>query len=318
MFALLLSACLLPGCTKPGPASTTIAFVLDQHGNPADQAKTTVPFDVFPAPRSGVTLTAKAPGRGVSLFDLCAAYAGATGQRAAYSERVESKLRSQELKQPGPIELRPEELQLKFESTMLDAGFVIAPGLAGQKPVFEVLDRGFLRAREIRRHAYYLTADDAAVLGRHPAVVFTTVVKLPNLDVRRLAKAMRALNTDAGFQQQLPAGNSDSMVLVGFGTELATVRATLLAMDRAAEAGAEERRPLVEVVEIEHAKADDLVGILRVVFQPSPPGDGSQARSTLILSDDRTNSIVVRGTKAELARVKALIARLDVQPKAKK
>lgn len=311
MFALLLSACLLPAVIagKPFPSGVPAPIVFQE--KPA-------PWDVFPSPKTGLTLPADDAASGASLFDLCSGYAKATGQLGSYSDRVEVKLRSQRLQLSQRLELRPEALQEEFESMMLGAGFVIAPAFDGPIPIFRVLDREFLRDREIRSHAIYVEAKDVAVLERHPAVVFTTFVQLAHVDVRQLSKAMRALNTDAGIQQVLPAGKSSSIVLVGFGTQLASLRSVLLAMDAAAAAGIDERKVVFDVIKVEHAKAGDLAEILTVVFTHPPSSEVPRSASAVILSDARTNSIVARGTKAEMARIKALIAQMDVQVKAKK
>ncbi|MFT5152742.1 MAG: hypothetical protein ACI841_002741, partial [Planctomycetota bacterium] len=69
---------------------------------------------------------------------------------------------------------------------------------------------------------------------RHPARLYSHLVHLPGTDVRQLSNALRTLITDANTQQMLPAGNTDVMVLVGFGPSIECLAEVLQSMSEPA------------------------------------------------------------------------------------
>jgi general secretion pathway protein D len=65
----------------------------------------------------------------------------------------------------------------------------------------------------------------------------------------------------------------------------------------------------IEVIRLTHASAAELVRILTTLTQ-QPRSDGLQATTSLV-SDARTNSVLIGGDKTERLRLRALIAHLD-------
>ena len=65
-------------------------------------------------------------------------------------------------------------------------------------------------------------------------MIFRMAVHLPNTDVRQLSNSMRTLITDTNVQQMMPAGSSNSLVLIGTGQFLADTVSMFLAIDAAA------------------------------------------------------------------------------------
>lgn len=315
MLELLLASCLttflpadagaLPPAIAPGPGAAA----------PQEKAKVK---DLFPAPRTGLTLHVGDAGEAMTMLDLCAAYAQVTQQRLTFDEDTGSLLRSRRVQLDRSLDVEPEELQQVFETVMMASAFAVIPVLSEPTPVFRVESLQGPGRSNLRASAIPIAPEDAAILEKHPAVLFTTTLHLPNLDVRQLSNTMRTMITDANTQQLLPAGNSNSLVMVGFGSQLAGLRSTLLTINAAAGANIEDRRSVVEVFKLEHADAEDLAKILMAVFGPPLSTDPPRTGSTLCLADERSNSIVARATKAELARIKNLIAQLDIEVKDRK
>lgn len=67
----------------------------------------------------------------------------------------------------------------------------------------------------------------------------------------------------------------------------------------------------IDVVKLQHALAMDVVATLKDVIKVQP-GSGSRQQATLA-ADDRSNAILVSGSRTERLRIRLLIARLDQQ-----
>ena len=65
-----------------------------------------------------------------------------------------------------------------------------------------------------------------------------TVLNLPNTDVRTLSNSLRTMLTDANTQQIIPLGNSNSVLLSGFGSNVAALAKMLQFVDEASAADA--------------------------------------------------------------------------------
>jgi type II secretory pathway component GspD/PulD (secretin) len=124
---------------------------------------------------------------------------------------------------------------------------------------------------------------------------------------------MRAMIVDANTQQMLPAGNSNSMVLVGFGDSVASMVRALKTIDKAAQIEGAAHTVAVEVVRLEHADARSLSQIVRVVYGVNEETPAPYGEALAITADPRTNSLVVRGAADQVERVLALVAALDVE-----
>ncbi len=317
MLELILATCLTSTIHAPftapalEPAPRSSAAVIQEK---------TASKDLFPAPKTGITLHVGDNGNEMSMFDLCAAYAQVTGQRATYGEDTESLLKQRRVKLDRSLDVEPEDLQLVFETMMIGSDFVIIPVLGEPTPIFHVDSLQGAGRSNLRANATYVDPDDAVILENHPAVLFTTTVQLPNVDVRQLSNSMRTMITDANTQQMLPAGSSNSMVLVGFGSNLSALRSMLLIINDAAGANVEDMMARVEVLRIENADAEDLAKIISLTFGanlPQGPQGPQRYRPLTVLSDERTNSLVIRGTRDQVARIKELVVELDIEIKAK-
>ncbi len=68
----------------------------------------------------------------------------------------------------------------------------------------------------------------------------------------------------------------------------------------------------IEIIELKEAWVEDMVGLLEQLA-PDQIGSGAKGPNRVtIVASERTNSLVVKGDKTSVARVKALIGRLDV------
>ena len=84
-------------------------------------------------------------------------------------------------------------------------------------------------------------------------------------------RSMRTMITDANTQQMLPAGNTNSMVLTGFGSNVAALARMLQIVDEASKI--EPVIPLFDVIPLEYASADEIARVL--AEKQAEPGGAS-------------------------------------------
>jgi general secretion pathway protein D len=178
----------------------------------------------------------------------------------------------------------------------------------------------------VKADAVHVSPDELDNYADQPATLITTVIHLPNTDARALSNAMRTMLTDANTQQMLPAGNTHSMILTGFGSNVAALARMLTIID---EASIEEVvLPEFEVIPLEFASADELAGTIEELLDASQravsgnrgqqPAQGATAQlqrgrtETKIMVQPSTNSLLVMAMPEDMPRIKQLIARLDI------
>ncbi len=178
----------------------------------------------------------------------------------------------------------------------------------------------------VKADAVHVSPDELDNYADQPATLITTVIHLPNTDVRQLSNSMRTMLTDANTQQMLPAGNTNSMILTGFGSNVAALARMLTIVDQASIE--EVVLPEFEVIPLEFASAAEHAGPIEERIDASQravsgnrgqqPAQGATAQlqrgrtETKIMVQPSTNSLLVMAMPDDMPRIKQLIARLDV------
>ena len=148
--------------------------------------------------------------------------------------------------------------------------------------------------------------------------MFSTVIKVLHSDARQLSNSARTLITDSNTQQMLPAGTASSMILVGIGDAMVTMIETLKMVDSLV--AEESRRSLetLDIIAVTQRDAEALAALINSTnVQRAAPQQPHQRSSghAIIVADPHTNSLLVKGTAAELDRMRDLVARLDAPTK---
>ena len=94
--------------------------------------------------------------------------------------------------------------------------------------------------------------------------------------MRTLSNSMRTMFTDANTQQIIPVGNSNSLIITGFGSNVASIVKMLRFVDDAAkDQGAVT--PEFEVIPLEFASADEISDTLGELLEASKRDPGAPA-----------------------------------------
>ena len=230
MIALLLS--LATSCAAPTPRVTE---------TPA-QAGTASPGDLFPEPKSGISIHLE-PGKDMKLDELLAEFSRATGLHLVVNRETAAILKQTPTGLMDSLEIPKSEVYPVVESLLLQ-NEVVLTALTDREPrlfaVGTLAGNGRGGLLPPRSSAVFVPVESIPGYARHPAVLVTTVINLPSTDVRTLSNSIRTMFTDASTQQIIPVGNSNSLIITGFGASIASMVAMLKSVDDAARIDAEE------------------------------------------------------------------------------
>ncbi|MCB0362410.1 MAG: type II secretion system secretin GspD, partial [Bdellovibrionales bacterium] len=155
--------------------------------------------------------------------------------------------------------------------------------------------------------------------------LITRIIKLKYISAAEVNKQLRILPSKDG--EMVPYEPTNSIIISDYGSNIERVMNIINQLD---VPGFEEQ---LTVIRIRYAKAKDVADLLDQIINKgertskgrfssgvpqfrrgsgSESGGGSGAESySLVVSDDRTNSIIVVGNKAGIAKIHQLIAKLD-------
>ena len=259
----------------------------------------------------------------MSLYQFTQACQEVTDYQFTWSQDTEGILKSQKIRLLGQKTISKERFYSFFQVMMIISDFVCTEVGEDDIAVIKIDSLQTAARNNLRSGAIYVEPDDLATYKDKPATLITTVVTLPNTDVRQVSNSMRTMITDANTQQMLPAGNSNSMVLVGFGSNVVALANMLSIIDEASKS--ETPTPEFEMIKLEYAVPDDVASIVEELLEAanqtrnqSPQVQGAQGSlnrnqgEAKIIVDSRTSSLLIVALPEEMPRIKELIARLDV------
>lgn len=129
--------------------------------------------------------------------------------------------------------------------------------------------------------------------------VVTQVIAVRNISAAQLVPILRPLIPQYGHLAAYPASN---MLIIS--DRANNVYRMMRIIQRIDSAGDEE----VDIVPLTNASATEIVRVVNTLYGAAGEGGGPNLK---LVSDDRTNSVLVSGDKSQRLRVKALIAHLD-------
>ena len=130
--------------------------------------------------------------------------------------------------------------------------------------------------------------------------IVTQVVQVQNVGAAQLVPILRPLIPQYGHLAAHPGSN---MLII---SDRAANLDRMLRIIRRIDQSSDDE---IEVIRLENASASEVVRVLTALTQ-APRADGAPV-STSLVSDARTNSVLVGGDRTERLRLRALIAHLD-------
>jgi general secretion pathway protein D len=130
----------------------------------------------------------------------------------------------------------------------------------------------------------------------------TRVVEIKHINAAQLVPILRPLMP----QQAHLAPHADSNTLI-ISDSSSNLNRIIDIIHRIDHIGSRE----IEIIPLEYASAADLVQTLTLLRQSSQKGQGAPAQESVMVADQRTNSILLGGSPEQRLEIRALIAHLD-------
>lgn len=134
----------------------------------------------------------------------------------------------------------------------------------------------------------------------------TKVISLQNVPAAQLVPILRPLVPQQGHLVAYPPAN---MLII------TDVAANIRRISRIVERIDVPNNEQIEVIPLQHASASEVVHILTTLEQQQKQGRGGAGRpgagGPILIADERTNSILMAGAKADRLRLRAVISQLD-------
>lgn len=172
---------------------------------------------------------------------------------------------------------------------------------------YAVVDMGdnilkVVKAKDAKNSAIPVVGNDAPGVGDE---MVTRVVEVKNVSVRELSPLLRQFSNQSGSGHVVHYDPSNVIMMTG---SAATVNRLVDIINRVDRAGDLK----VEIIKLEFASASEIVRILENIYKSSKK-DQPEFLIPKIVSDDRTNSVIVSGEPQARSRVIKLIERLDAE-----
>ena len=269
----------------------------------------------------------EAPDKALTLNDFIKLCQEATGYNFTYTKATLSTLKQNELRMLGTKRIPKRDFFGWFQIMLVINDFacieVGPPNISVL--LIQGLDGGGPRAG-LKSRASWVKPEQIEEYANQPAVIVTTVVTLKNTDVRQLSTNLRPLLSDPATEAIMNAGNSNSLIITGFGSKIASIVKLLDVIDAADEI-ADPIAPVFDIVPMEFASADDIASLMEELLEarqaaqtaaaagdPRTPNQQprTQGPETKVLVQARTNSLLIVAMPDEMPSIKEMIARLDV------
>ncbi len=169
-----------------------------------------------------------------TLQSLVDAYAGLMGWQLIEGPDTRNQLRTLRCGFNPPVEVAPDHVHAFVESVLKANDFVLGFAHAKDPVLLSVRSTNVAGRGNPRADAPFVPAAELPQWTAHPDFLITTCVELPGVDVRTLSNSMRQMFSDQQTQQIIPVGNTDGLIVTGFGSEVADIATMLRSLSDAA------------------------------------------------------------------------------------
>ncbi len=254
----------------------------------------------------------------------------ATGRNFTYTKDTATLLQNANVIMFGTKRVPKDDFYNFFQIQMVINEFVCVS--VGPPHIEVILIQSLSNGRGasgLRSKAVYVDPRNLEEYADSPATLITTVLNLPNTDVRQLSTSLRSLMTDTNTQNLISAG-MNSVILQGFGSQVVSLARLLELVDQESRT-VDAERPVFTVIPLAYAAPQDVADLIEQLLEAqnrsnqssgrrNTPGDaggnagllGSSDVEPKILVDGRTSSLLVMASEDEMPLIQDLIAQLDV------
>ena len=147
--------------------------------------------------------------------------------------------------------------------------------------------------------------------------MITTILKIENIDAAQIEKVIKGLISKQG--NMVNFGSSNSLIISEYASNITRIRKIIASLD---VAGFDDE---LKLVQIEYATASDIADKITQIFDVQSTGkrkstkkgksssdDSTAVTISKIISDERTNQLIIKANKRSFDAIAQLIAQLDV------
>lgn len=268
------------------------------------------------------------PESGMTLARFVSACEEATHINFTYTDETANALETAKIRLLGVKEVPKEEFYSFFQIMMIINNFVCTRVGPEHLAVIQISSLKSNDRAQLKNDQIQVDPEDLEEYADQPATLISTVVHLPNTDVRQLSNSMRTMFPDPNTNQLLPAGSTNSMIVTGFGSSVVAIVRMLKLIDEASQI--EAVLPEFSVIPLEFVSAVEIQALVEELLDASVRAATSRGQQvqqaqgatgmsstrgrteTKIMPDERTNSLLVMAMPEDMPRIKELVAELDV------
>ncbi len=324
--ALALLALAVPSAAAPTAASAALPSAPQDGAADAPEEEGDVPVVQEVGDFYVLTFDETKEG-GVDLEMLTKLCQEATGINFMYDDTTASELSKKRVRMFGQKRIPKADFYSFYQILMFINDFVCTQIGSGPLAVVVLRSIGGAGGRpQLKNDSIYVLPEDLDKFADQVATPITTVLHL-DIDARQLTNSLRSLLVDTNSQSAIPVGNTNSLILQGYASQIVALARFLELVDREM-ARDESVQPVFEVVPLEFAAAEDVADILEQLLeaatrlanqnQQAAQAQGAtgtlrrQGGETRILTYARTNALLIMALPQDMQNIKELIARLDV------
>ena len=140
--------------------------------------------------------------------------------------------------------------------------------------------------------------------GKRGEELITRVIPLDNAPAEQLVPVLRPLVPQYGHLAAV--GSANALIISDHVSNVQRIEAIIAHID-----GADSDQ--VEIIELEHAFAGNMVELLKdMTSRAQGGGRGNQSGQLMLVADERTNSLIIKGDQSARDRLRRLVRELDV------
>ncbi len=264
-----------------------------------------------------------APKDGYSILDLLEAVNKQTGRTVLFDNQMEKKIKGAKVQFVGTYEVPRDKLFGWLQGVLSFSTYVLVPIGPTDYEQWMVVD---ITNQAIRSRPTWVPEEDLEQWKDRDGVYIVSTLRAKNLDQQDAGRARAAIQqlvtgtASIGRINEVPGQNA--FVMADFAPVVYASKRLLEAMD----VPLRENELLLVRVEINHAVASDIEGMLRDLLgsttpqgQPRPNQAGRQATKPdpQIIADTRSNSLVLYAVQEDVDKILRLVEQLDTEYRGK-
>ncbi len=264
--------------------------------------------------------TFKIAADGMPLETLVQAAEAATGRAFIYSDAIQ--LKGKIVKMLGTARVPKSQIFSLYQAIFVSQGYALTP--LGDEKIGVLQIESIEQGRFLKQRAPFVHVDSLEKYKNDVGTVIMTSIPLRYIKVANVRGAVSQIlgARSAEFTQEVESANA--LIVVAFAPTVFAIKQIVDAMD----VPQIEATLKFEIIHLQHAVADELQPIIKDLIStdtsgaqrarpvPSPEGGGfggAEKPEPKLISDPRTNNLVIYAVESDVNKIKVLVNALDTE-----